>query len=309
MSSQNKEKEKIDAFQLANKDKIVANFGDVKKRPLELLQFCQLPRMRLSPGDAQYCAKFLDMTHKLIGSNFQNQLETVFNLIMLLLPNIKCCSEKEAFNMGLFQKEILQLTENWNNEKEFEKDIRRIGLKFDSSGQKTDQIEKYDIKKYKLIILLMFKKVTNAIEKFQLSKNTAQSRNVLIIQNIIKKYYPGAKEYAESIIKALNQCFPDTKENKTQHSDILVMATAYKNDLLLKLNTIPSNDQHNLRFEIDKQTKDKPKDGSARQNSNKDKKTKKDDDPIRDKEKDKNPEKEKKDIPEKKNRNQNGKFS
>ena len=45
---------------------------------------------------------------------------------MLLLPHIQCCSEKEAFHMGLFFKDLLQMTENWNNEKEFEKDIKRI---------------------------------------------------------------------------------------------------------------------------------------------------------------------------------------
>lgn len=93
-------------FLLANKEAIIKNFNEVKKRPVEFLQFCLLPRMRLSPGDALYCVNFLETIHKLIGSNFLNQLETIFNLFMLLLPNIKCCSEKEAFNMGLFLKDL-----------------------------------------------------------------------------------------------------------------------------------------------------------------------------------------------------------
>ena len=89
------------------------------------------------------------------------------------------------------------MTENWNNEKEFEKDIKRI-----NPPHRSDQIERYEIKKFKLIILLMFKKVTTVIDKFLSTKNTVQARNVVIILDIIKNYYPGAKEYAEIIISA-----------------------------------------------------------------------------------------------------------
>ena len=40
MNSQTKEKEKMDKFLMDNKEKITENFNEVKKRPIEFLQYC-----------------------------------------------------------------------------------------------------------------------------------------------------------------------------------------------------------------------------------------------------------------------------
>lgn len=127
-------------------------------------------------------------------------------------------------------------------------------------------LERYEVKKLKIIILLMFKKVTTLIEKFLLNKNTAQSRNVVIILNVIKDYYPGTKETAEIIIAALDKCFPEKvdKEQKSVNADIRLMAISYKNNLKSKLSGIPSIDLKNLRTEIEKLNKNNPKESNTK---------------------------------------------
>jgi Transcription factor/nuclear export subunit protein 2 len=110
-SSQQKEKEKIDAFLEGHKDDIIRNFFN-SEHNMAFVQYCCLPRLRLSPSDAIFTVKFLNAMMTLKRYPYLDQLEFKFNIVKTLFPSVQCCSEMEAKNLGIFFREILSMTEN-----------------------------------------------------------------------------------------------------------------------------------------------------------------------------------------------------
>jgi THO complex subunit 2 len=109
--SQQKEKEKIDAFLDSHKEDIIRNFFNSESN-IAFVQYCCLPRLRLSPSDAIFTAKFFDTIMALKEYPYLDQLEFKFNIVKVLIPSVLSCSEMEAKNLGIFFKEILSFTEN-----------------------------------------------------------------------------------------------------------------------------------------------------------------------------------------------------
>lgn len=114
-----KEKEKIDEFLLAKKEDILksSNFDIRKWSPF--IQYCLLPRLRISAKDSIFCVRFIEYIHYMRESSFIIQINFAFTLLINLLPSIQCCSENEAYNLGVFFKEILELVKNWNDDYRF----------------------------------------------------------------------------------------------------------------------------------------------------------------------------------------------
>ena len=109
--SQQKEKEKIDVFLETHKEDIIKNFFNSDSN-IPFVQYCCLPRLRLSPSDAIFTAKFFDTLIQLKNLPYVDQLEFKFNMVKTLIPSVQCCSEMEAKNLGIFFREILAFSEN-----------------------------------------------------------------------------------------------------------------------------------------------------------------------------------------------------
>ena len=114
-----KEKEKVDEFLVSKKETIITttNFDIRKLSPF--IQYCLLPRLKISAKDSIFCVRFIEYIHQLRDTSFITQINFTFTLLMSLLPAIQCCSENEAYNIGVFFKEILELIKNWNDESKF----------------------------------------------------------------------------------------------------------------------------------------------------------------------------------------------
>lgn len=81
------------------------------------IQVCLHPRLLFSPADAIYSAKFILLLQKKRIYPF-NFVDCIKKLICTVLPCIKCCTQLEAFNLGIFFLEIFRALERWGENEE-----------------------------------------------------------------------------------------------------------------------------------------------------------------------------------------------
>ena len=155
LSSQQKEKEKLDQFLESKKEIIVQNFFNLECN-LPFLQYCCLPRLRLSPSDAIFSVKFINTMIALKGQPFLDQLEFKFNTVKLLYPTVLACSEVEAFDLGVFCEELLEITKNLNDNVRLYADAK--------GGKKFDKSNIGEVHKIRYAILLLYKSLTEVFE-------------------------------------------------------------------------------------------------------------------------------------------------
>lgn len=175
-TSQQKEKEKFDQFLEEQKSRILDKIHEGFFRPIRegdnndsagnipFLQHCILPRLRLSPEDAIYSVKFLKVLMNLKNLQFLDQLEFRFSIIKALFPAVFSCSEYEAFNLGLFFKELLGFTEFIHDPAK----IYAVGCKVTQEanpGKKYDKSHLAEVNMIKLVVLLFFGLFTETIDK------------------------------------------------------------------------------------------------------------------------------------------------
>lgn len=84
----------------------------------------------MEPSESLYCAKFIIKCHKLGNQEFMKYMSSIHTvsgrekelkrkkIAISIIPMLHCCSEKEAFNLGVFFKELFHPFVNWQEEKQ-----------------------------------------------------------------------------------------------------------------------------------------------------------------------------------------------
>lgn len=80
----------------------------------QFLQYCIFPRVVLSPGEALYCAKFVEVVHELGTPGFDT-LAYLRQVVTLLSQMVFCCTQNEAARLGIFLKETLRMLNSWGS--------------------------------------------------------------------------------------------------------------------------------------------------------------------------------------------------
>ena len=111
-----KEQEKTNAFIEKVRVKVIRTLSLEIQKLGPFIQYCLMPRIRVSAKDALYCSVFLQKLCKLRKITFTHQIKLNFSIFSTLIPSLQCSSENEAYNLGVFFKEMLELTKNWNSE-------------------------------------------------------------------------------------------------------------------------------------------------------------------------------------------------
>jgi hypothetical protein len=178
----------------------------------ELVQKGIYPRLLCSPGDALYCAHFIETILKLQINDFP-----IFNLIekciTLILPCLHCCTEGEASNIGFFFLELLAILNSWKHALDSEsrpgylKDLNFKGF--------SEHFENFHGLVSK--ILLAGLESSNIVQK-----------NCLNFINRIFAEFPASKESAEHILKSIEPL----KESK--HEDLKLIAQRIFDNLRAK---------------------------------------------------------------------------
>ena len=78
----------------------------------QFLQHCIFPRVLFSPGEALYCAKFVELVHELGTPGFDT-LAYLRQVVTLLSQMVFCCTQNEAARLGIFLKETLRMLNSW----------------------------------------------------------------------------------------------------------------------------------------------------------------------------------------------------
>jgi hypothetical protein len=238
-SSQIKEKEKFDGFFQLKKTPILLNFFTTE-RNIPFIQHCLLPRLRLSHSDSIYCAKFMHYVFNLQNYDPRDQLEFKFAVIKTIFPTIQCCSENEAFSLGVFLREILAFSENiFDSSKNFS--VNLILRQEAISGKKSVKTNTADDNKIKLVMLVMFKKLAEMLDNFIRDSTYMQVRNIIVVLNRILPVYPNTREFANIIFESIKKRIPE-KEKNEKKSSLDVLAQSYKTSLSSKKLALPDID-------------------------------------------------------------------
>lgn len=168
----------------------------------ELVQKGIYPRLLCSPGDALYCAYFLETIVKLNINDFPI-FELIEKCIELILPCVNCCTEGEASNIGFFFLELLSILSSWKNS--IETDPKFPHFK--------DQTPKSFTTRFLSYHSLILKILTSGLHSSYIVQ-----KNCLNIINRIFAEFPLNKEYANEISASIAPL------KESSHEDLKLIA-------------------------------------------------------------------------------------
>lgn len=162
----------------------------------EIVQYCILPRLFLSPKDAMYCVEFLRQIHKLGPPNLR-LLSVVDRLFKELGFMVRCCTPRESTNLGIFFADLMSLVSMWRDKATFEQQcLNAEAFKSYKSGElqpvSHDEFIRLSANWHKRLTLDVFKSCI-------VSEDYMQMKNVLLVLNRMVRIYPATKEDAEEL--------------------------------------------------------------------------------------------------------------
>ena len=178
----------------------------------ELVQKGIYPRLLCSPGDALYCAYFIETLLKLQINDFP-VFRLIEKCIVLILPCLHCCTEGEASNIGFFFLELLTVLSNWKHALD--------------SESKPGYLKDLNSKGY----LEHFENFHGLISKILLSglqSSNIVQKNCLNFINRIFAEFPCTKETTNDILKSIEPL------KESNHEDLKLIAQRIYDNLRVK---------------------------------------------------------------------------
>jgi len=197
-------------------------FADVIRKYSQIPKDCQIctelvqkgiyPRLLCSPGDALYCAYFIETIVKLQISDFPI-FELIEKCIELILPCINCCTEGEASNIGFFFLELLSILSNWKHSIETESKFPYF------KDQTLKTFSTYFVSFHNMVLKILIS---------GLQSTYIVQKNCLNIINRIFAEFPSNKDCANEI----SVCIAPLKESN--HEDLKLIAQRIYDNVRVK---------------------------------------------------------------------------
>lgn len=179
-----------------------------------LLEECILPRLHLSPLDAEYCFRLVKFLHEFSTSNFKlmSLYDRLFNHNRLRAI-IFTCTVREAEHVGRFLKLILGDLSKWHGDKNaYEKEA--LGLKevsktrqylgfataFDADGKPTEFVE-HDA--FKDLLFKWHKELNTALRSCLNGMEWMHIRNAITVLKSVIDYFPAINFMADKFLEQL----------------------------------------------------------------------------------------------------------
>lgn len=170
-----------------------------KENACYFLQECILPKSRVSPPDALYCAKFvlllLEMDIPAIA--FTEYFEMLLNLVPIVL---RSCSENEALSFSRLIKEVLFSLEKWrSNKKIFESEVTtavQSGLQYVADDGESKPIRH---EQYCQWLFDIHSRLTIGVCSVVTNHEYLYSRNCLSILAGVAEVFPKVSEHSAKI--------------------------------------------------------------------------------------------------------------
>ncbi len=166
----------------------------------EFVQFCILPRVLNSPADALYCARFLRKAHALGPPGFR-LLAVVDRLFKELGFLVRCCTSREATNLGIFFADLMAIVTRWRSATHYARECAS-----------SEAFRTYKAGALKQVSHSEFVKLSaNWHRKFTLdvfctclaSADYMQMKNALLVLNRMVRIYPATKEDIQELLRML----------------------------------------------------------------------------------------------------------
>ncbi|CAI5743498.1 unnamed protein product [Peronospora destructor] len=185
----------------------------------ELLQKCVIPRSLISPEDALFVAKFMELLHTFSTPQLSS-LQYFHKVSMKVSAIVLCATEREASNFGIFMKETLGLILRWyQNGATYDDEAihGKIGMSLDLSDDK------------KRLAHRQFKSAyARWHQQLELVYTTALSsgeympiRNTLVVLTKLIDVFPAGRGTAEVILGIVEKLTNEDRE------DVKIMAKRY----------------------------------------------------------------------------------
>ncbi|KAK0712155.1 transcription factor/nuclear export subunit protein 2-domain-containing protein [Apiosordaria backusii] len=179
-----------------------------------LLEECILPRLQLSPLDAEYCFRLIKFLHEFSTSNFKlmSLYDRLFNHNRLRAI-IFTCTVREAEHVGRFLKLILGDLSKWHgNKNAYEKEA--LGLKevsktrqylgfataFDADGKPTEFVE-HDA--FKDLLFKWHKELNTALRSCLNGMEWMHIRNAITVLKSVIDFFPAINFMADKFLEQL----------------------------------------------------------------------------------------------------------
>eukprot|EP01103_Thecamoeba_quadrilineata_P015330 TRINITY_DN480_c0_g2_i3.p1 TRINITY_DN480_c0_g2~~TRINITY_DN480_c0_g2_i3.p1 ORF type:complete len:1658 (-),score=455.84 TRINITY_DN480_c0_g2_i3:20-4993(-) len=185
---------------------------------LQFLQICIFPRCVFTSLDSIYCAKFVDVLHR-IGTPFFSTLQYYDKVFKDITHLLLCCTENEASRLGRFLCETLSITARWRDEKTYEKECLCLPG-FSTSFSKPDS-SKASFQDFVRVNFKWHCQLARSFMNCLESKEYMEIRNSLIVLTKLVKLFPVLKRIVPHLEKRVNKIREEDRE------DLKVLAGRY----------------------------------------------------------------------------------
>jgi len=187
----------------------------------QLLQTCVLPRCSFTNADALYCAKFVEIMHKM-GTPYFSTLQYYDKTLKDLHQLVFRCTQHEAGRLGRFLHETLKTLDRWRSSEQ-------IYLRECSSlpGFGTSFLVSANTKRasYSDFVRVNFKwhsRLAKGFIQCLQSKDFMEIRNALVVLTKLAGVFPVIKKFYQHIEKHVASI-----KEEDERGDLKVLATRY----------------------------------------------------------------------------------
>ncbi|CAH0479143.1 unnamed protein product [Peronospora belbahrii] len=185
----------------------------------ELLQKCIIPRSLISPEDALFCAKFMELLHT-ISTPQLSSLQYFHKMNMKVSAIVLCATEREASNFGFFMKETLGLILRWyQNGATYDDEAihGKIGMSLDLA----DGAKSLAHRQFKSAYVRWHQQLELVYTTALSSGEYMPIRNTLVVLTKLIDVFPAGRGTAELILGIVEKLTNEERE------DIKIMAKRY----------------------------------------------------------------------------------
>ena len=213
------------------KDRWFAGLGNTRESVnslnMALLQDCFIPRMLLSPLDAQYAYKMIFYLHSSGTPGFRTMflLDNIF-LDKLLTALIFKCTAVEAENLGRFLHELLKELGKWHASKSYY-EKQAFGAKKDLPGFATGVVVEKgseafkDYEEFRTALFKWHRNLNNALKACFVSGEYMHIKNAIIVLKAIHVEFPAVTFMGKNQVEVVSAL-----ANDSRRSDLKVAASS-----------------------------------------------------------------------------------
>jgi THO complex subunit 2 len=168
-------------------------------------------------ADAIYCARFVQLLHKLDTPNFST-LQYFNSVLTQVVLGIFCCTEGEAVRLGRLLRETIATLEAWRSNKDVY--LRECISKRGMAASFSDTSKRVPFDQFPRLLYKWYLQTTKAFTDCLDSSEYMQVKNALLVLTRINDVYPTLRRSHEDLEKRVNR-LRDTEERE----DIKVTTT------------------------------------------------------------------------------------